>query len=194
VRQEVVEAREAIDSLLAESLHLQLDAFAERAERLIAPLDQTTEPADKQDPHQLRIAGKVFRYTLEMAQEQGHRLPASVLRTFKQMQECLGLWHDYVVLTECAMDLSLDCDLPYHDASLQGGVLELARLTVRRSAKQLDKFAKLWRRRGHELANVIRERFPLTRNVSAAKTGPDQAGLSDKPVPVALPPDVASTA
>jgi CHAD domain-containing protein len=190
VREEVGEAREAIDSLLAESLHLQLDAFAERAGRLIDP----PAGADRQDPHQLRIAGKAFRYTLEMAEQQGHRLPASVLRTFKQMQECLGLWHDYVVLAECAMDLSLDVHLSYHDAQVQAGILELARTMVRRSSKQLDQFAKMWRRRGQELATVIRQRFPLTRDVSESQTGHDHVDLPDKPVPVALPPDVASTA
>src|SRR5207253_1190431 len=36
LREEVLEAREAMDSLLAESLHLQTDAFSERAGALLA--------------------------------------------------------------------------------------------------------------------------------------------------------------
>ena len=35
------------------------------------------------------------------------------------MQEALGLWHDYVVLTERAMQISLEELLPHHDADMQ---------------------------------------------------------------------------
>jgi len=192
-REEVAEAHEAIDSLLAESLHLQLDAFAERADRRVNQ-HADIAPEDRQDPHQLRIAGKIFRYTLEMAQEQGHKLPASVMRTFKRMQEALGLWHDYVVLAECAMELSMEEKLSYHDAAAQLGILDLCRLMAKRSKGQLDQFGRLWQRRGGKLAETIRQRFPLTRDVSGSKTGPGQVDLSDKPVPVALPPDVVSPA
>src|SRR5262249_28345727 len=85
VREELAESHRAVDTLLSESLHLQLDAFVERADAISG------------DPHELRIAGKSLRYTLEMAVEEGHRLPAAVTRAFKQMQDALGLWHDYVV-------------------------------------------------------------------------------------------------
>src|SRR5207237_1802689 len=127
LREEVAEAGEAVDSLLADSLHQQLDAFATQAGRLMAG-DRRTAGADgeagpRQDPHQLRIAGKGLRYTLEMAAAQGHKLPAAVIRHFKKMQEALGLWHDYVVLTERAMAVSLDELLPHHDAAMQQKVL-----------------------------------------------------------------------
>ena len=56
----------------------------------------------------MRIAGKALRYTLEMAVVEGHTLPGPVLKAFKRMQACLGLWHDYVVLTEAALRASLE--------------------------------------------------------------------------------------
>jgi len=189
VREEIVEAREAVDSLLAESLHLQLDAFAERAE-----LIGSADGGKAGDPHQLRIAGKLLRYTLELAQAQGHKLPASVLRGFKKMQEALGSWHDYVVLIECAMRVPIDESLAYHDLEMQKRVVDLSRLFLRRAARELANFSKLWGRRGAEVARTIREKFPLTRPVIEPQTGPGPSGSSDTPAPVALPPDVASTA
>ena len=60
----------------------------------------------------MRISGKSFRYTLEMAAVQGHKLPAGIMKNFKRMQEALGVWHDYVVLTERAMHVSLQALLP----------------------------------------------------------------------------------
>jgi CHAD domain-containing protein len=203
VRDEVIEACEAIDSLLAESLHLQLDAFAERADAIVRPNgNDSYERHDRQDPstrsgrdpHQLRIAGKLLRYTLELAQAQGHRLPASVMRSFKKMQERLGDWHDDIVLIECAMESSLDESVAYHDARLQQGLLALGQLFVKRATRELAGFSDLWKRRGDEVAQMIREQFPLTRPVSEPQTGPGQSGSGGTPVPVALPPDVASTA
>ena len=94
LREEVEEAREATDSLLAESLHAQLDSFAEQADRLTATPAAGLRRFARQDPHAVRIAGKSFRYTLEMAGVQGHKLPAGIMKSFKRMQEALGMWHD----------------------------------------------------------------------------------------------------
>ncbi len=69
----------AVDSLTANAVHLQLDAFAEHA-----------TAAGGHDPHALRIAGKALRYTLEMAVESGRPLPAAVAKAFKRMQDALG--------------------------------------------------------------------------------------------------------
>ena len=55
------------------------------------------------DVHELRIAGKLLRYTLELAEPLGYQLSPSVLKSFKQLQEALGLWHDDVVLGERAL-------------------------------------------------------------------------------------------
>ena len=189
VREEIVEAREAVDSLLAESLHLQLDAFAERADRI-----GSADGGNAGDPHELRIAGKLLRYTLELAQAQGHKLPTSVLRGFKKMQEALGNWHDYVVLVQCAMRTSIDEAVAYHDLEMQERLLDLCRMFMRRSARELANFSKQWQKRGTEVAQTIREKFPLTRPITEPQTGPGPSGSGDTPAPVALPPDVASTA
>lgn len=224
VRDEVIEAREAVDSLLAESLHLQLDAFAERADRIVhqnqggasnpdphgagsgqdlsagsgpdpsTASGQAPPTGSRQDPHQLRIAGKLLRYTLELAAAHGHKLPGSVTRGFKTMQERLGDWHDDVVLIECAMDTALGESLAYHDAAMQDEVLRLAQLFVKRAARELERFCELWKQRGAEVADSIRKQFPLTQPVSESQTGPGPGGSGDTPAPVALPPDVASTA
>ncbi len=162
-----------------------------------------------------------MRYTLEMAAVQGHKLPPKLTRSFKKMQEELGLWHDFVVLSERVMQVSLEALLPHHDAAMQLQVLDLAKRLLARSTNHLDRFVKLWAVRGQELAGSIREHFPLTRPVStpqmdpadharqtdppvnaqqagpplsAPQTDPDPAGLPEKPAPEALPPIVAQSA
>jgi CHAD domain-containing protein len=281
LREEVAEAREAVGSLLAESVHLQLDAFAEQADRIachvrggvgkdavapemsaaqdqappqgpdshetrpptggrseselprassdvsriVVPGDNDPAPAgkarlsefdsddgsgaalpavsDRLDPHELRIAGKALRYTLEMAAIEGHKLPPALTKAFKSMQESLGLWHDYVVLTEAAMRTMLDDLLPHHDAGLSADVLELTRAGLQRSAKELQKFSALWLDRGETLARTIRAAFPLTRSIqdeqaageatnagtaaTEPKTGPDPCD-SESPADSAAPP------
>src|SRR6185437_7647067 len=137
VREEIVEAREAVDTLLSQSLHLQLDAFAEQAAQL------STEPGShREDPHQLRIAGKSLRYTLELAKAQGHKLPATILKGFKKMQEALGNWHDAVVLVECAMSTSLEHALSFHHPQTQEQILKLTRLYLIQSERELANFSK----------------------------------------------------
>jgi CHAD domain-containing protein len=254
LREEVAEAREAAGSLLAESVHLQLDAFAEQADRIacrvrggagngaVAPevsaardrapprgpdSDEARPPAggraegelpraspdlsrivvpgdnapaaagnarssedgsddgsgaalpaasDRLDPHELRIAAKALRYTLEMAAIEGHKLPPALTKAFKSMQESLGLWHDYVVLTEAAMRTMLDDLLPHHDAGLSAEVLELTRAALQRSAKELQKFSALWLDRGETLARTIRAAFPLTRSIQDEQAAGDATG------------------
>lgn len=163
VREELAESHRAVDSLLSESLHLQLDTFVELADAMTG------------DPHQLRIAGKSLRYTLEMAVVEGHRLPAALMRSFKQMQGALGLWHDYVVLAERVMELSLRELLPHHDAAMQAMVLDVARNIVHRAARQLERFSTIWEARGAELAVTIRLAFPLSRPITQPADGPAES-------------------
>lgn len=160
LRESVLETRQAVPSLLAESLHRQFDEFSQQAEMLCAQKDQTPDPEVRLDPHELRIAGKALRYTLEMAQRQGHPLPDSVLKSFKKMQDDLGLWHDYVVLAERAMLQSVEHMLPHHDAPLQRAVLDLTRLFLTRAEAQLRHFATLWTRSGQSLEQTVRELIP----------------------------------
>lgn len=194
VREEIEEAAEAIDSLLAQSLHLQLDAFSERAQGVARQLKEPAGDAARHDPHELRIAGKLLRYTLELAQAQGHKLPAAMLRQFKRMQESLGNWHDEVVLVECAMNTSLDCMLAYHDLPMQERILSLSRFLLRRAAREMSGFTRLWEKRGDELSRIIREQFPLTTAIIESKTGLDPARSDGTPAPAPAPPDAASNA
>ncbi len=83
-----------------------------------------------------------------MAIVEGHRLPASVTRAFKRMQDALGLWHDYVVLAECVSKISVEEKLFYHDAEMAGQVIELARTALKKSSKELQRFSMLWRGKG----------------------------------------------
>ena len=167
VREELVEKSHAVDTLLIESLHLQLDAFAELAN---AAGDANVAGVD---PHQLRIAGKALRYTLELAEARGHKLPARVARTFKRLQDALGLWHDFVVLAEQILRYSLDELVAHHDPKLQGQLLDLSRHMVRRSAQKLEGFSRLWERDGDALAATVRTALPLALPVEPGETKVD---------------------
>ena len=183
VRDQIVDAGDAVDSLMAQSLHRQLDAFSEQAMKM-----------GGEDPHQLRISGKLLRYTLEMAKAQGHKLPGSVLRIFKKMQDELGTWHDHVVLVERVMQTSLDHGLSYHQPELEGQLLKLAQLFLTRAQRDLAGFEKLWQQHGGEIEQTIRDKFPLTPGVSAPQTGPGPLDSGDMPAPEAATQDATSTA
>jgi len=209
VREEIAESTQAIDSLLSESLHLQFDAFAEQGGQAMG----ADPAAHRNDPHQLRIAGKSLRYTLEMAKEQGHKLPGSILKAFKKMQDALGNWHDDVVLVQCAMSMSLDQMLAYHRPVMQEEMLKLARMFLVRSERELAKFASLWQQHGSQTAEAIRTRFPLThsgtpslpspgvpplpvegKSANEPQTGPGPDGSGDTSAPEAPAPDAPSNA
>jgi CHAD domain-containing protein len=155
LRQEIIAAEEAVESVLAESIHGQLDEFAASAQRLV-------EQVKGNDPHEVRIAGKSLRYTLEMARIQGVRLPKRVLGGFKRIQTALGLWHDLVVLTERALSESVEAQLALHDAECEKSLLSLAAATFARSRRQLAKVVELWNQDGPALTKHIREALPLT--------------------------------
>jgi CHAD domain-containing protein len=199
LREEVIEAGDQARSLLAEALHLQLDAFAEQAD-LLGKKDTTV----RQDPHQVRIAGKALRYTLEMAKREGHAIPGGVAKAFKRMQDELGSWHDFVVLTERAMSESIAALLAHHDMQLQRQLLDLARSTLETARKDLERFSALWGAEGTELLKTIRQAVPLAKPPASPpaesipavfkqpeptepKTDPDPPGSDAAPVPAASP-------
>lgn len=155
VREELVGHAGLADTHLVESLHLQLDAFAQLAGAM------GDSNAAGVDPHQLRIVGKSLRYTLELAVAGGHKVPASIIRLFKRLQDALGLWHDYVVLAEQILRSSLDELVAHHDAHLQGALLDLSRFFVRRSAAKLSGFATLWEGQGQALCDTLRKAMPI---------------------------------
>jgi len=174
VRLEIETAREALDSLLAESLHLQLDAFAEQADRLCEPAADdhpAQSDGERQDPHELRISGKALRYTLEMAAAHGHELPGSLTKTFKKMQDALGDWHDYVVLAEHATSAAIEEQLAHHAPDLMRDLFELVRDILDKSKHELDDFRRRWREEGDSVAKAVRHAFPLTRTASAPTSG-----------------------
>lgn len=233
VRHEIAEAREAVDCLLAESLHLQADAFAEQADRLVA--DHATGSPDRaggrgagkgesggkgarkrsevargelkpaagnvrtgeevagdfavgvgavaprQNPHELRIAGKALRYTLEMADAEGRSPGKAVVKTFKRMQELLGDWHDQVVLVDRSLQEVIAGELAHFDAAAAEQVVALATTALRKSTRDLSGFAKLWAEKGGKIAGKIRSAFPLTRPFDPSNAAAAAAPVEAKP-------------
>jgi len=136
------------------------------------------------DVHELRIAGKLLRYTLELATPLGYELSPAVLRSFKRLQEALGLWHDYVVLGEHALRAAMDELLSLHHPQLYGQLLELARLCWVRSERELDRFTQSWARDGKMLASAILATFKQPaerdeRRLSSSRAG--HAGRNGDP-------------
>ena len=159
LREEIADCGDAVTTLLAESVHLQLDCVAEQAGHLV-------ERTEHHEPHQLRIACKELRYTLEMAEQNGAKLPKGMLASFKRLQTALGNWHDFVVLTGRAIKESTDADLAVRAPELQQAMLKLAMMLMARSQKQLSKVIEFWLKDGEELVRSIRAAFPLTAAVS----------------------------
>ncbi len=201
VRRELLDAAAAVDQLLADSLHAQLDAFATQADRVALARPDSDAPAPRQDPHELRISAKALRYTLEMAKIQGHPAAADLMKQFKKMQDALGLWHDFVVLTERAMALSVEHLLAHHDAPLQTAVLALAQHALAQSERQLRRFITLWTDRGADIAADIRAMYPdpaetmppgtsptpSRSTATESRTDPDPDDSQSPPAPAAPP-------
>lgn len=185
LRWEIREAQSAIPELLSGSLHEQLLAFASAADALCKK-GRRRPTGQAADPHAVRIAGKALRYTLEMAREADHPLPREILKTFKNMQDALGLWHDYAVLTDHLLRQSRKAGLAFHDARLLRAVLRLVAETTRRAERHLDEFRQLWSQSGMDIARTIGDLFPPIARpvkapvsagaVTAPGTGPDPAG------------------
>lgn len=186
--------QEAAQPLLQASLRLQLEQFCALADlhsadkNALPPL--VAEPADDTEPgtsielnpHDMRIAGKALRYTLEMALEDSTKIPAGVIQTFKRMQEMLGLWHDHVVLVSTIMKVSVDTELGYRNPDLLKRNLKLAQAAARRAELRLLDFVKLWRKQGAELQRQITAAIDQASEPAAA---PD-AALSE-PAVIATP-------
>jgi CHAD domain-containing protein len=190
VRQDWADAGDGLNCLICESLHLQLDRFVEYADSISGRM--TAAPnAPMSDPHQLRIAGKALRYTLDMAVAGGHKLPTAVGRAFKQMQDALGIWHDFVVLTDRVLKLTIQSEIGIRDSAVTAIILDIAKLSVRRSAAQLARFRKLWNARGETLATTIRRAFPLTHPVVDEPAVPTESKTDPDPVDSEKPPEAA---
>jgi hypothetical protein len=137
--------------LLARVAPAQVRAFAARADHHAARKAPSDDAPD--DVHELRVAGKLLRYTLELAEPLGHKVPRSVAKEFKSLQDALGLWHDYVVLAEQMLALAVEDGLAARRPDLFGQVLQLARVCWQRGERHLEKFRALWQQLGTDLAD-----------------------------------------
>jgi CHAD domain-containing protein len=154
--------------LLRRSLPQQLRQFAALADGLArpgarvepAPGAQATPSGGPGDPHAVRIAGKLLRYTLELGAAAGFAFRRSVFRGFKRLQDALGLWHDYIVMGEYVLGAALEERVAYHDPVLWAKLVRLCSSTGRLAGKQLRRFAAMWQRTGPEICGWIAEHLP----------------------------------
>ena len=130
-------------------------AAPEQAPQLQAPQPQ----AAPDDVHELRISGKLVRYTLELAGPLGLDVPKAVEKDFKKLQDALGLWHDYAVLTDEMLRLALDAQLGIHHPTTHGAVLKLASSCFKDAQGHLERFRKLWLAGGEALTASVTSVF-----------------------------------
>lgn len=160
LKHEFIQSSDRIPELLHTAILNQVDDFSATAD-FVASLDAAENGAEHEgaDPHELRIAGKLLRYTLELADAQGMSPPENALKLFKQMQDHLGEWHDWVVLCDRAMTESLDAGLSHRDPLTQSGVLKVADVAARKSADAMGAFRALWREQGSTLTSELRDAY-----------------------------------
>jgi CHAD domain-containing protein len=177
---DVRDAETAAGPLLARVAPMQLQAFAARAdgvagagkaEPVAAPAAPEPPPsaAPAEDVHGLRVAAKLLRYTLELAEPLGLDVPGSVAKDFKKLQDALGLWHDFVVLTDEMLRAATDAGLPAGRPDVFAEVLGLAQVCWGKSEQSLNRFRKLWGERGRGLVEEVSAVF-------AERAGPPAAG------------------
>jgi CHAD domain-containing protein len=147
----------ALSLAVREAGHLRLDEFGALA---------STRDADL---HELRIAGKLLRYTLEIARVDGAAVDESLVASFKSMQDDLGHWHDRAVLATRASEAIAEHELPLKRPGLACDLARLVERQVQLSQKDVAKFRKHWARRSNSIAAAIRKAMPLTRDVSKGK-------------------------
>jgi len=188
LRHELQANLDAIEPLLTEALHTRFAGFAQQAD-LISGITQPAEDAPHIDVHQVRIEGKALRYTLEMAEAAGVKLPKKMIRLFKAMQQSLGDWHDHVVLYERTLSLIVDEELALHEPQLAGTTLDLARSYLNRSIKSLNGFKQQWTKSGGELKAALDEHVPLVvePDTDAARPAEESAGETTAETPVVEP-------
>jgi CHAD domain-containing protein len=201
LRAEIVAQGDEVETRLRSSLLSRWRSFSAQADRLSANLLDSQPPGpdlppagrSAADPHQLRIAGKLLRYTFEMLAKTRNKPPATVKRAFKRMQDELGLWHDHVMLAEAAIRQSLESQLAHHDPEMHAKVLALATATLRTAERRLIRFATLWREKGPALSSVV-EQVPPPHVATQSETGPGLFDSAPPPVTEEPPPGESSAA
>lgn len=166
-----VHGRHGVDQtweLIAEGVREGFDEFSTLADLLSHQLAEG-DALSGLDPHELRIAGKHLRYSLELAIAHGSGLPGSVLKDFKAMQDALGAWHDEIVLAEMALVFVQEGGLMHRDAPMAGAGLRLAGQMATRAGESLKGFAAVWTERSPRLAEAIQHH--LTAEADSASDG-----------------------
>lgn len=179
IRHDLQDACQAITIELSTRLHERFARFSQQADvvcGLVTPLQDQT-PVDL---HELRIDGKALRYTFEMAAAQGIRVRKSVFKSFKAMQDALGLWHDKVVLADETVKRWAEVELALHDPEAAAAVLDLAKQFLHESRQSLRQFMIRWKRSGQVIRRELQTRVPLTRDVSD-QVREKRDGISDLP-------------
>ena len=164
LEEQVKAAEGTAPGLAKEALPGRLEAFREGADRLTldgAVSEGAGADGGSGDVHQLRIDGKLLRYTLELGQPLGFAVKPGVMKNFKKMQEALGLWHDFVVLSEETLRSALEEMLASTSPRLYGEALELARVLWQRSERHLGQFRGLWAKEGEVISGEIIQTFRL---------------------------------
>ena len=171
--EQVNEIAPALRWRIAESAREQFHAFATDANALL-------DPAAAVDPHQVRIDGKRLRYTLEIALRAGVRLPKSLPKRFKKLQDMLGAWHDYVVLIDIAHAAAKQHQLSHLATHDLRALLPLIDLLARRAEAELTRFKRAWTKARSPIETTLRRRLPLARaRVTPAGAMPVEPSVSD---------------
>jgi CHAD domain-containing protein len=168
VREQATLAAEAHGTVVSQALHESLDDFADHAAQLVGHRAAATEgSAAPVNPHELRIAGKRLRYTVEIAVAMQLGVDEGLARQLKKMQDALGTWHDYVVLVTAGMEAIAEKELAYFDPPLLRRVLALMDHCTLVADRELDDFTRLWTERGPQIVEAIHRAVPLSTNVAA---------------------------
>jgi len=129
------------DVSVAKDDEYQERAWSEAA-ALLAALPQDFPSVEAKNLHRLRLAGKNIRYTAEQAfpVPEARRLAESM----KELQDAIGRWHDWLMLSERARDLAPEEGtllriLRSHERATLADALRRARQLVRPRALPVGK-------------------------------------------------------
>jgi CHAD domain-containing protein len=150
--------RGAVPPILLAALPALIDEYSGLARQVHEVRSNAAGPAS--EPHQLRIVGKALRYTLEMTTAAGLGPHRRVLQQFKQLQDALGLWHDFAVLSQRTMLAAIGDEVAYHDPALYYELLGLSRASWQRAARRLVGFDRSWQENGSAVIRDLTAMLP----------------------------------
>ena len=130
------------------------------AKRLFSELEKDTGPFTEKHLHQYRIVGKRARYVAEFAANS--KEVEQFIEQLKKMQDVIGDWHDWLVLTERAKDLFGNAQ----DSTLVAMLQNLTRAKFRRSVLTLAETRKTLLEKQRESASAPRKPTTSSAKVS----------------------------